>query len=67
MRADPRFVRERSRGGGAQPAALPFWEPAIPGGRCPPVIEEWLRASRVRLLRRYGGITAPSAATLGRR
>ena len=42
--------------------APPGWELALPAGRCPPVIEEWLSASRARLLRRYGGIAAAPRA-----
>ena len=61
MRADPRLVREPSMGPTA-PVAPPRWEMAMPGGRTPPVIEEWLRASRARLLRRYGGVFPPASA-----
>ena len=65
MKADPRFVRERQSR--AAPVLAPRWEMADPAWRCPPAIEEWLRASRARLLRRYGGITVRSDATLARR
>ena len=43
---------------GARPQ--PARAPVVAG--CPPVIEEWLRASRLRLLKRYGGVVAPRSA-----
>jgi len=61
MSADPRFVYEQSMSVAAAPTAPPRWEMAIPVGRAPPMIEEWLRASRARLLRRYGGLKAAAA------
>ena len=58
MRVDERLVYERPKRGAVQgaPPLPPSVASTISGGCCPPVIEEWLRESRARLLRRYGGI-----------
>ena len=62
MRNDHRQRNRRASSAAAASvaSAQPMPPPAI--ASCPPVIEEWLRASRARLLRRYGGVVSASAA-----
>jgi hypothetical protein len=70
MRSDHGYGKQRNANGGARAAAAAWggaWPlPAATLSNCPPVIEEWLSASRARLLRRYGGIDASSRARRGR-
>ena len=63
MHAERKF-HEPSPGSDARAYAAPRWSGVRRVAGFPPAIEEWLRASRARLLRRYGGvIPVPTAAT----
>jgi len=62
MSGDPRlpFQPAPATTAGAPWSASWGFEP--PAAHCPPAIEEWQRAARARLLRRYGGLVAPKLA-----
>ena len=59
MHAERKSHEPWSRGG-SRAGAIPHWISARRASTRPPAIEEWLRDSRARLLRRYGGVIGAS-------
>jgi hypothetical protein len=56
MSQELRFARERAAEPRTTTTFPTNWEILSPGRRYPPALEDWLRESRVRLLKRYGGV-----------
>ena len=51
-----RYVAELAERARERSAFPTNWELLSPGRRYPPALEDWLRESRERLLKRYGGV-----------